>query len=90
MHVMGMPTRMSFAEFELLGAGADEVELLRGELIRLPPRQRKHREICERLFELYYHLFGVRLDSGCVLTGPLFTELSTSADETETLSASCA
>jgi Uma2 family endonuclease len=49
---MGTTTPMSFAEFELLDFGADEVELLRGELIRLPPAQRKHMEICERLFEL--------------------------------------
>ena len=49
---MGTTTLMSFEEFELLDAGADDVELLRGELIRLPPPQRKHMEICERLFEL--------------------------------------
>src|SRR5450759_707062 len=49
---MGTTTLMSFAEFELLDWGADDVELLRGELIRLPPAQRKHMEICERLFEL--------------------------------------
>ncbi len=51
MNVMGTTTLMSFADFELLDAGADEVELLRGELIRVPPPQRKHMEICERLFE---------------------------------------
>jgi Uma2 family endonuclease len=49
---MGSTTIMSFAEFELLDAGADDVELLRGELIRLPPAQRNHMEICERLFKL--------------------------------------
>jgi Uma2 family endonuclease len=43
---------MSFAEFELLDAGADDVELLRGELIRMPPPQRGHMEVCERLFKL--------------------------------------
>lgn len=52
MNVMGTTTLMSFAEFELLDWGADDVELLNGELIRLPPAQRKHMEICERLFEL--------------------------------------
>jgi Uma2 family endonuclease len=52
MNVMGTTTLMSFADFELLDAGADDVELLRGELIRVPPPQRKHMEICERLFEL--------------------------------------
>jgi Uma2 family endonuclease len=49
---MGTKTLMSFAEFELLDAGADDVELLRGELIRVPPPQRRHMEICERLFKL--------------------------------------
>ena len=49
---MGTTTLMSFEEFELLDFGADDVELLRGELIRMPPPQRKHMEICERLFEL--------------------------------------
>src|ERR1035441_966959 len=49
---MGTTTLMSFAEFELLDAGADDVELLRGELIRMPPPQRGHPEVCERLFKL--------------------------------------
>ena len=45
---MGTTTLMSFAEFELLDAGADDVELLRGELIRTPPPPRRHMEICQR------------------------------------------
>jgi Uma2 family endonuclease len=49
---MSTTTLMSFADFELLDAGADDVELLRGELIRVPPPQRKHMEICHRLFKL--------------------------------------
>jgi len=49
---MGTTTMMSFADFELLDAGADDVELLRGELIRLPPAQRNHMQICRRLFKL--------------------------------------
>jgi Uma2 family endonuclease len=49
---MGTTTLMSFAEFELLDFGADDVELLRGEVIRVPPPVRKHMEICERLFEV--------------------------------------
>jgi Uma2 family endonuclease len=52
MDVMGTTTLMSFAEFELLDWGADDLELLRGELIRLPPPQRNHMEICQRLFKL--------------------------------------
>jgi Uma2 family endonuclease len=49
---MGTTTLMSFAEFELLDAGADDVELLRGELIRMPPPQRRHMQICRRLLKL--------------------------------------
>jgi Uma2 family endonuclease len=52
MDFMDTTTLMSFAEFELLDWEADDVELLEGELIRLPPAQRNHMEICERLFEL--------------------------------------
>src|SRR5450759_1652215 len=57
---MGTTTLMSFAEFELLDAGADDVELLRGELIRMPPPPRRHMEICERLFELLKAALGRR------------------------------
>ena len=42
---------MSLAEFERL-EGPDEIELLKGGLIRVPPPQRNHMEICERLFKL--------------------------------------
>src|ERR1035437_1047300 len=49
---MGTTTMMSFAEFELLEWGADDLELLRGELIRLPPPQRSHMHICEQLYQL--------------------------------------
>ena len=49
---MGTTTLMSFEEFELLDAGADDVELLRGELIRMPPPQRRHMQICRRLLKL--------------------------------------
>jgi len=42
---------MTFAEFERLEEGADQIELLKGELIRMPPPQHTHMEICERLFE---------------------------------------
>jgi Uma2 family endonuclease len=49
---MGTRTLMSFTEFELLDAGADDVELLRGELIRTPPPPRRHMQICRRLLKL--------------------------------------
>jgi Uma2 family endonuclease len=53
----GMPTTtlMSFAEFERLDGGADQMELLNGELIRMPPAFRPHMEICRRLFRLLDH-----------------------------------
>ncbi len=46
--------RMSFADFERLEFGADQVELLKGDLIRLPPPYLIHMAICERLFMLLY------------------------------------
>jgi Uma2 family endonuclease len=48
-------TLMSFAEFERLDGGADQMELLNGELIRVPPAFRSHMEICRRLFLLLNH-----------------------------------
>src|SRR5215831_4865986 len=41
----------TLAEFERPD-GPDEVELLQGALIRVPPPQRSHGEICQRLFKL--------------------------------------
>ena len=41
---------ITFEEFERLDFGADHVELLEGELIRLPPAQKTHGMICKRLF----------------------------------------
>lgn len=49
---MATTTLMSFAEFERLDQGPDDIELLKGELIRMPPAQRSHMEICERLYDL--------------------------------------
>src|SRR4051812_7298166 len=48
---MGMTTLMSLDEFERL-EGPHQLELLQGELIRVPPPQRRHMEICERLYAL--------------------------------------
>ena len=50
MKVMATTTLMSFAEFERLAFGAEQLELLKGELVRLPPPGRSHMEICRRLF----------------------------------------
>jgi Uma2 family endonuclease len=41
---------MTFEDFEKLDFGADQVELLEGELIRLPPAGRKHTEAAMRLY----------------------------------------
>ena len=41
---------ITFEEFEKLDFGADQVELLEGQLIHLPPAQRGHMETVERLF----------------------------------------
>lgn len=49
---MAATTPMSFADFERLEQGADKIELLKGELIRVPPAKKTHMEICERLFKL--------------------------------------
>jgi len=49
---MAARTPISFADFERLEQGADKIELLKGELIRTPPAQRGHMEICERLYDL--------------------------------------
>lgn len=46
---MATTTLMSFAEFERLDGGADQLELLRGELIRVPPARTRHMRVGERL-----------------------------------------
>jgi len=50
---MGTTTAlMSLEEFERIEQGPDEIELLRGELIRVPPPQRPHMEIGENVYDL--------------------------------------
>jgi Uma2 family endonuclease len=49
---MATTTLMSFAEFERLEESPGKIELLKGEVIRMPPAYREHMLICERLFEL--------------------------------------
>jgi Uma2 family endonuclease len=54
MTVMGTTTTttlMSFAEFERIDQGPDQIELLKGELIRVPPPQRPHMEISHQLYD---------------------------------------
>jgi Uma2 family endonuclease len=48
---MATTTLLSFAEFERLDEGFEDIELLNGELIRMPYPQFAHMDTCERLFE---------------------------------------
>jgi Uma2 family endonuclease len=48
---MGTTTLISLDQFER-HEGPDHLELLKGELIQVPPPQRKHMEICHNLYEL--------------------------------------
>src|SRR5215212_3210696 len=51
---MASTTLMSFAEFEGLDFGSEQLELLKRELIRLPPPYARHMEVVERLYRLLY------------------------------------
>jgi Uma2 family endonuclease len=48
---MGTTTLMSFAEFEQLPSGPEQLELLKGELIQLPPAQNWHMDVSEGLYQ---------------------------------------
>jgi Uma2 family endonuclease len=48
---MATTTLMSFAEFEQLDEDCEDLELLKGELIRMPFAQVSHMDTCEGLFE---------------------------------------
>jgi Uma2 family endonuclease len=50
---MSTTTLMSFAEFEQLDEGFEDIELLNGELIRMPYPQFAHMDTVQRLFELF-------------------------------------
>jgi len=52
MGAMGTTMLMTLEEFEALPDGPEQIELLAGELIRMPPPEREHMEIVERLYEL--------------------------------------
>jgi hypothetical protein len=56
---MTATTLTSFAEFERLEFGADEVELPKGVVIRMPPPFNEHMDVLEDLFK--------RLDSAVEL-----------------------
>ena len=48
---MGTTTLMSLAEFKQLPSGPEQTELLKGELIQLPPPQNQHMDVCEKLYQ---------------------------------------
>ena len=48
---MATTTLMSFAEFELLDEDGSDLELLKGELIRMPYPERPNMITCQRLFQ---------------------------------------
>lgn len=50
MRVMGATTLLTLEQFERI-EGDDHLELLKGELIRLPPPPDAHMEACEELYE---------------------------------------
>jgi Uma2 family endonuclease len=63
---MATTTLMSFAEFERLDGGPDHLELLKGELVRMPPPYANHMEVVERLFEALKAALGKRQNVGKV------------------------
>ena len=52
MKEMGTTTLMTFAEFAKLPDGPEQLELLEGELVRMPPPERTHMHIAHKLFKL--------------------------------------
>jgi Uma2 family endonuclease len=78
---MGITTLMTFEEFEALPDTAEQIELLEGELIRMPPAERRHMEIVQFLYKLLdeaveklrkarrtYGLGKVHIEMGYLLT----------------------
>lgn len=68
--------RLTFEEFELLPDQPGKRELLRGELIELPPAKRKHNEIAKRVFlRLFDILTEVRAHEACTDLGDVYHEM---------------
>ena len=73
---MATTTLMSFAEFERLQESPDQIELLKGELVRMPPPQRTHMEIARRLFKLLDSAVERRrLDQPAIQLGTVYFEM---------------
>jgi len=66
-------TLMSFADFERIEQGADHIELLKGELIRMPPAYRVHMEISRLLFT--YLNAAVEANRASLNVGTVFFEM---------------
>jgi len=67
---------MSFADFERLEQGAGHIELLKGELVRLPPAKLRHNQIGKRLlFLLEAALEKVRRDRPDARWGEAYQEM---------------
>jgi len=72
---MATTTLMSFADFERLDGGSEHLELLKGELVRMPPPIRPHMETCRRLFRVL-DTFVERLRAeGVPALGTVFFEM---------------
>jgi Uma2 family endonuclease len=72
---MATTTLMSFADFERLDGGPEHLELLKGELVRMPPPIRPHMEICRRLFRLLDAFVERRRAEGVPGLGTVFFEM---------------
>jgi Uma2 family endonuclease len=74
--MMATTTLMSFAEFERLDGGPDHLELLKGELVRMPPPIRPHMEICRRLFRVLDNFVEGRRAQAASGLGTVYFEMS--------------
>ena len=73
---MGTTTLLTFEEFERIEQGADHIELLGGEMIRVPPAQKRHNLTRERLYKLLDAAVESRRGTGAVMRlGQVHTEM---------------
>ena len=70
---MGTTTLLSFEEFEQLPSEPGKMELLDGELIRLPPAKFRHAKITHRLYELLRSL--VKNPGAATAIGEVYMEM---------------
>ncbi len=78
---MGTATALlTFEEFERLPETPEQIELLRGELLRMPPPERRHMLVSQRLFRLLADAVdkarrgGVPVGRACVEMGYLISD----------------